>query len=643
VPQDTRIHYTITDGGDQPNIVPAHAESFYYIRHYDANVVRDVFERVKKAGEGAALATGTTFSYEIVSGSFGTLPNDTLGRIVDANLRRVGGYHYTPEEERFAQAIAKTLPPVPANAGPSAIGAYELGHRTSASSDVGDISWVVPTSSLGAATWVAGTAPHSWQAAAASGTSIGVDGALVAAKTLALSGAQLLLDPASLAAAKAELRRSQGADFHYAPLLGDRKPALDYTRAPRAERHNEGAGHACGRAGRPVAVLRRSGGPACGKSAAGRRACVRFLSLAQGVAPASRHLAKAGNPARRDRPATGRAPTPHPLHLHRGDYRRGRHRRFGRAVHSGGHSAQGGWPLVTWGHGTVGVADICAPSWQGRSWRDIRYLNRWLAEGFAVVATDYQGLGTAGGHPLLNNRVAAYGILDAVRAARAADPSIANRVVIVGQSQGGAGAFAAAAYAPSYAPDVHVLGTVATGVIYNPPGVKRGQAADLDKVDETISYSFFSVLSAIQHDASVDPAKLFTPDTLPLVDQARTTCLFSLEGDVTLFGLTRRGTFLPAWDPVSERWFAQTVRYPTFHLTSPIFIGAGASDGSTTATTQIAIARAACEAGSTVEAHVYAGKDHSGAVNRSLDDSIPFVRRLLSGETVAGNCAALPS
>lgn len=232
VPQDTRIHYTITDGGDQPNIVPAHAESFYYIRHYDANVVRDVFERVKKAGEGAALATGTTFSYEIVSGSFGTLPNDTLGRIVDANLRRVGGYHYTPEEERFAQAIAKTLPPVPANAGPSAIDAYELGHRTSASSDVGDISWVVPTSSLGTATWVAGTAPHSWQAAAASGTSIGVDGALVAAKTLALSGAQLLLDPASLAAAKAELHRSQGGDFHYAPLLGDRKPALDYTRAP---------------------------------------------------------------------------------------------------------------------------------------------------------------------------------------------------------------------------------------------------------------------------------------------------------------------------------------------------------------------------------------------------------------------------
>lgn len=104
-----------------------------------------------------------------------------------------------------------------------------------------------------------------------------------------------------------------------------------------------------------------------------------------------------------------------------------------------GKSPNGGWPLVTWGHGTVGVADICAPSWQGRSYRDVRYLNRWLSEGFAVVATDYEGLGTPGGHPLLNNRTAAYGILDVVRAARAGFPEVANKVLVVGQSQGGAG------------------------------------------------------------------------------------------------------------------------------------------------------------------------------------------------------------
>jgi aminobenzoyl-glutamate utilization protein B len=184
---------------------------------------------VKKAGEGAALATGTKLEVEIIGGSFGTLPNDTLGRVVDASLRKVGGYSYTPEQARYAAEITKTLPPGE-RAAPSEISEYNFGRKGSASSDVGDISWVVPTSSLGAATWVPGTAPHSWQAASASGTSIGVEGALVAAKTLAVSGAQLFLQPDKLREAKAELERSRGPNFKYVPLLGDRKPPLDYAR-----------------------------------------------------------------------------------------------------------------------------------------------------------------------------------------------------------------------------------------------------------------------------------------------------------------------------------------------------------------------------------------------------------------------------
>lgn len=231
IPSDARVHYTITDGGDQPNIVPAHAESFYYVRHYDPAVVRDVFDRVTKAGEGAALATGTKFAVEIIGGSYGTLPNDTLGRVVDASLRRVGGYSYTPEQQRYADTIASTLPKGAAKGGPADIGEYDFGRKGPASSDVGDISWVVPTASLGAATWVPGTAPHSWQAASASGTSIGVEGAEVAAKTLALSGAQLFLNPDKLRDAKVELQRSQGPDFKYVPLIGNRRPPLDYARS----------------------------------------------------------------------------------------------------------------------------------------------------------------------------------------------------------------------------------------------------------------------------------------------------------------------------------------------------------------------------------------------------------------------------
>ena len=92
-----------------------------------------------------------------------------------------------------------------------------------------------------------------------------------------------------------------------------------------------------------------------------------------------------------------------------------------------GKAPAGGWPVASWGHGTVGVADICAPSWAGRSYRDVQYLNRWLAEGYAIVATDYQGLGVPGGHPLLNNRMAAYGILDAAKAVVAGVPGSPTR------------------------------------------------------------------------------------------------------------------------------------------------------------------------------------------------------------------------
>src|SRR5829696_94328 len=115
-----------------------------------------------------------------------------------------------------------------------------------------------------------------------------------------------------------------------------------------------------------------------------------------------------------------------------------------------GTPPQEGWPLLAWAHGTVGIADICSPSWQARSYRDVRYLNEWLSQGFAIVATDYQGLGTPGPHPYLKVRPEAYSVLDSVRAVLTDVPGLANKIVIVGQSQGGGATFATAAFAPDY-------------------------------------------------------------------------------------------------------------------------------------------------------------------------------------------------
>ena len=121
-----------------------------------------------------------------------------------------------------------------------------------------------------------------------------------------------------------------------------------------------------------------------------------------------------------------------------------------------GAAPTGGWPIIAWAHGTTGIADVCAPSWIPRSSRDSDYLNAWLAQGYAIVATDYQGLGTPGGHPWLAGRPEAYGVLDSVRAALKAFPELSNSVVIIGQSQGAHAALSASLLATAYAPAVHL-------------------------------------------------------------------------------------------------------------------------------------------------------------------------------------------
>jgi aminobenzoyl-glutamate utilization protein B len=226
VPADTRLHYVITRGGEAPNIVPDFAEVYYMARHADIRVLDGVWERVLKAAEGAALGTGTRVEHEVISAVFNMLPNEPLARLALANLQRVGGVRYSPEEQAFAQRLRGTL----AAAAPAGEQEQVLPLRTAAgtaSTDLGDVSWSVPTVELEAATWVPGTPAHSWQAVACGGTGIGSKGMMVAAKAMALTAADLFTGPGHLAAARADFDRRR-AGVTYRPRLGDREPALDY-------------------------------------------------------------------------------------------------------------------------------------------------------------------------------------------------------------------------------------------------------------------------------------------------------------------------------------------------------------------------------------------------------------------------------
>ncbi|WP_326524714.1 amidohydrolase [Sphingomonas sp.] len=227
IPMTTRIHYVVTNGGEAPNVVPDFAESYYYVRHTDPAIVRSVMERVKKAAEGAAIATGTSYEWEATGGVYSMLGNDTLAAVMHRNLQSVGAPKWTAEETRWAATIQKTLPTQKPIESAATVGPIWRGDG-GGSTDVSDISWVSPTVGLGVATWVPGTPAHSWQAVAASGAPIGAKGGVVAAKTIALTAAELFRSPQVLADAKAELLRLRGPDFKYEAMLGSRKPALDY-------------------------------------------------------------------------------------------------------------------------------------------------------------------------------------------------------------------------------------------------------------------------------------------------------------------------------------------------------------------------------------------------------------------------------
>lgn len=232
MPSDTRMHYVITSGGKAPNVVPDYAEVYYYMRHPRRDILMGLFDRLVKVAEGAALGTGTKMEYEVIGGVYELLPIDTLARVMRNNMVKVGGVNYTAEEVAFGKKLQESfIGNKPSISDAAIIEEYkpmDPDNRSGGSTDVADVSWVVPTVGFRAATWIPGTPSHSWQAVACGGTEIGIKGMMVAAKTMTLTGIDLFTQPKIIEKAKAEWQQARGIDFKYVPLIGDRKPALNY-------------------------------------------------------------------------------------------------------------------------------------------------------------------------------------------------------------------------------------------------------------------------------------------------------------------------------------------------------------------------------------------------------------------------------
>jgi aminobenzoyl-glutamate utilization protein B len=226
-PDFTRIHHVITAGGGAPNVVPEFAEVYYYIRHPKGTVVGDLYKRLVKCAEAGALGTETKLEINFEGGIREILPNNALAQVAMKNLKELNDLAFTPEDIQFALKLQETMDD------PESLDEIkEVKDRSGSigkgSTDVGDVSWVVPTTGFTTACWVPGTPGHSWQAVACGGTPIARRGMLLAAKVLAASAWDLYNNPDTITAARAEHEKRLGQEKYESLMQPDQKPPLDY-------------------------------------------------------------------------------------------------------------------------------------------------------------------------------------------------------------------------------------------------------------------------------------------------------------------------------------------------------------------------------------------------------------------------------
>ena len=304
-----------------------------------------------------------------------------------------------------------------------------------------------------------------------------------------------------------------------------------------------------------------------------------------------------------------------------------------------GEPPKNGWPLLSWSHGTVGIADKCAPSWDGYPEFHRNYLSRWLDAGFAIVASDYEGLGVEGTHPYLATRPAAFSNLDAIRAVRSAGFPVSSDVFLLGQSQGAAAALATAGHAMTYASEIIIRGVVLTGVPFFSPKalIAVREARPRDIVDPQLGYNFLALSLAQMADPSFSMNDYLSDKARPIAQRISAICNRKMRKIISEEKLTYNNSFIRSPNSGLEKAF-KLMQYPELGLKVPIFIASGAMDKDTPLRMQQALVSKLCDAGSQVHSVVYKDKAHLNTLSHSINDAMGFVQAARLGKLTDGNC-----
>jgi pimeloyl-ACP methyl ester carboxylesterase len=291
-----------------------------------------------------------------------------------------------------------------------------------------------------------------------------------------------------------------------------------------------------------------------------------------------------------------------------------------------------GWPVVSWAHGTTGIADVCAPSRMlgtpSSAYTSglLAEMNGWLRRGYAVAQTDYQGLGTPGMHPFLIGTAEGRSVIDIVSAAHRLNAHVGKRWVAIGHSQGGHATLWAAALAPRYAPNLRLAGALPLA-----PQTHTGEEANLFKSLDTTQFGGLPALivAAGAVDGGLDPATVFSPRAFALYPQLEQRCLSDLSKPDSFGGISIRDLINQDTDPAPlvAELSANDPEDQTIKV--PLQIAQGDADMTVVPSFTQQTVDALRSRGTAVTYDTYPGVDHNGVVSaaRAKDDA--YIRKLL--------------
>ncbi len=313
-----------------------------------------------------------------------------------------------------------------------------------------------------------------------------------------------------------------------------------------------------------------------------------------------------------------------------------------------GFAPRGGWPVLSWAHGTTGVIPACQPSQDTATGMDHDYLGRidlsltsWVSQSYVVAQTDYASYN--GIQPYLDGTVEANNVIDIVQAARQLSRQVGNTWFVAGHSQGGQASLFTAAFAHARAPQLKFLGAVAMAPASHTGEIVSALLANVPGAAAGLPFIPVILLGAQAADPAVQPSQLLTPTGMQLLAQAQTGCLNQLRAYVAAQNLTIPevlNTASPDWAAL-QSWLAnqEPADYPP---RAPVFIAQGSADTQVAEVFTNSLATSLCASGTPLDYYIYTSVNHRGSVEASFVDYSDWLKQLRSGATPPSTCSTGP-